>query len=212
MENIKRNIIYVGSKSYYKDTLKLCNNKINNIEFNLVKVDTLNDIDQKQGFLLLLTMDELYDYLPNVIDMYKPDVYEIDRYTRKLFENFEYVILISNEEFDYGYVPFSNMYVVFANNYFNTDEGINILIDKIYQKYITKKQNELSRIKHDNIEKLRTFIRNLKSDFFTTNEIKERLNVNDKWIQRYMKEMNNIYSNIGYNKRKRVWYVVKTTQ
>lgn len=212
MENIKRNIIYVGSKSYYKDILKLCNNKINNIEFNLVKVDTLNDIDQKQGFLLLLTMDELYDYLPNVIDMYKPDVYEIDRYTRKLFENFEYVILISNEKFDYGYVPFSNMYVVFANNYFNTDEGINILIDKIYQKYITKKQNELSRIKRDNIEKLRTFIRNLKGDFFTTNEIKERLNVNDKWIQRYMKEMNNIYSNIGYNKRKRVWYVVKTTQ
>jgi len=154
-------------------------------------------------------MDELYDYLPNVVDTFEPDVYEIDRYARKIFKNFEYVILISIEEFDYGHVPFSNMYVVFANKYFNTDKGINVLIDKIYEEFISKKENKISRIKNDNIEKLRAFIKKLKKDFFTTEEIKQKLNVNEKWIQRYMKEMNNIYNNIGYNKRKRIWYVVK---
>ena len=118
-------------------------------------------------------------------------------------------ILISNEEFDYGHVHFSNMYDVFANNYFNTNEGINVLIDKIYEDYISKKEIKLSRIKSDNVEKLRTFIRKLNKDFFTTEEIKQKLNVNDKWIQRYMKEMNDIYNNIGYNKRNRLWYVVK---
>lgn len=207
--NKKRNIVYVGSDSYYKDTLKLCNTKINNIDPNLIKINTLKELGRKQGFLLLVTTDELYDYFPNVVDMIEPDVYEIDRYTRKIFKNFDYVILISPEEFDYGHVHFSNTYVVFANNYFNTNDGINVLINKIYEEFKSKKENKLSKIKCDNVEKLRNFITNLKKDFFTTEEIKQKLNVNEKWIQRYMKEMNNIYNNIGYNKRKRVWYVVK---
>lgn len=209
MKNIKRNIVYVGTDSYFKDTLKLKDTKINNIEPNLIKINTLKELGRRQGFILLLTMDELYDYFPNVIDMIEPDVYEIDRHTRKIFKNFEYVILISNEEFDYGHVPFSNMYVVFANNYFDTSKGINVLIDKINDNFLSKKEIKLTNIKYENIEKLRTFIRKLKKEFFTTDEIKQKLNVNDKWIQRYMKEMNNIYNNIGYNKRKRVWYVVK---
>lgn len=209
MKNIKRNIVYVGTDSYFKDTLKLKDTKINNIEPNLIKINTLKELSRRQGFILLLTMDELYDYFPNVINMIEPDVYEIDRHTRKIFKNFEYVILISNEEFDYGHVPFSNMYVVFANNYFDTSEGINVLIDKINDNFLSKKEIKLTNIKYENIEKLRTFIRKLKKEFFTTDEIKQKLNVNDKWIQRYMKEMNNIYNNIGYNKRKRVWYIVK---
>ena len=209
MKNIKRNIIYVGTEDYYKNTLKLRDTKLNNIEPNFIKINTLKDLKRKQGFLLLITMDELYDYLPNVVDTFEPDVYEIDRYTRKLFKNFEYVILISIEEFDYDHIPFSNMYVVFANKYFNTDKGINVLIDKIYEEFISKKENKISRIKNDNIEKLRTFIKKLKKDFFTTEEMKQKLNVNEKWIQRYMKEMNKIYNNIGYNKRKRLWYIVK---
>lgn len=209
MKNIKRNIVYVGTDSYFKDTLKLKDTKINSIEPNLIKINTLKELGRRQGFILLLTMDELYDYFPNVIDMMEPDVYEIDRHTRKIFKNFEYVILISNEEFDYGHVPFSNMYVVFANNYFDTSEGINVLINKINDNFLSKKESKLTNIKYENIEKLRTFIRKLKKEFFTTDEIKQKLNVNDKWIQRYMKEMNNIYNNIGYNKRKRVWYIVK---
>jgi len=209
MKNIKRNIIYVGTEDYYKNTLKLRDTKLNNIEPNFIKINTLKELERKQGFLLLITMDELYDYLPNVVDTFEPDVYEIDRYARKIFKNFEYVILISIEEFDYGHVPFSNMYVVFANKYFNTDKGINVLIDKIYEEFISKKENKISRIKNDNIEKLRAFIKKLKKDFFTTEEIKQKLNVNEKWIQRYMKEMNKIYNNIGYNKRKRLWYIVK---
>ena len=209
MKNIEKNIVYVGSDSYYKDDLKLSDTKISGFELNFVRINTLKELDGKQGFLFLVTMDELYDYFPDVVDMVKPDVYEIDRYMRKIFEKFDYVILISNEEFDYGHVHFSNMYVVFANNYFNTSEGINILINKIYNDFIVRKESKLSRIKSDHVERLRVFVDGLEKDFFTTDQIKEKLHVNDKWIQRYMKEMNNIYNNIGYNKRKRVWYVVK---
>ena len=211
MKNIKRNIVYVGNDSYYKDALKLHYAKLNNVKPNLVKINNLEELERKEGFLLLITMDDLYDYFPNVVDTFEPDVYEIDRYSRKLFKNFEYVIVISSEECEYGRIPFSNMYVVFANNYFNTNEGINALIDKISNEFMSKKENKFSRIKSNNVEKLRTFIRKLNKEFFTTDEIKQKLNVNEKWIQRYMKEMNNIYNNIGYNKRKRLWYVVKNS-
>ncbi len=209
MKNIKRNIVCVGYDSYYKDSLKLRDTKINNIKPNLINIDTLEELNRKQGFLLLFTIDDLYDYFPNIVNIYKPDVYEIDRYLRKKFKNFEYVIIVSIEEFDYGRIPFSNIYIVYANNYLNTNEGINNLIDKISKEFISKKESKISKIKYNNIEKLRTFIKKSKKDFFKTEEIKQKLNVNEKWIQRYMKEMNNIYNNIGYNKRKRLWYVVK---
>jgi len=216
MNKLSRNIVYVGNDSYYKGNLKLCDvkNKKNqpsnkNVRFpHLVQVNNIEDLKRKQGFLLVLTIDDLCYYL-DTIDIYKPDVYEIDRHIRKKFKNFQYVIIISIEEFDYGHIPFSNIYVEFANKYFNNNEGLNILIDKLYEEYMSLKKIKLSKIKKENIEKLRTYLRKKKKEFITTKEIMEDLNVNEKWIQRYMKEMNNIYHNIGYSKIKRVWYVVK---
>ena len=38
MKNIKRNIVYVGNDSYYKDALKLHYAKLNNVKPNLVKI------------------------------------------------------------------------------------------------------------------------------------------------------------------------------
>jgi len=216
MDKLRRNIVYVGSDSYYKDDLKLYDAKdIENSESNnngyphLVKINSLKELERKQGFLLVLTMDDLSEYLPNIIEPYQPDVYEIDRHARKIFQNFEYTIIISAEEFDYGHIPFSNIYVEFANKYFNTKEGLNILIDKLYKEYTSKKELKLSNIKRNNINKLKQYIDKHKNEYITTKEIMESLNVNEKWLQRYMKDMNKLYNNIGYNKRKRVWYKVK---
>lgn len=214
MNRLRKNIIYVGSDSYYKDDLKLYDYKddngsicINNNYFHLAKINNLGDLDRKKGFLVILTLDDLYDWIPSVADIFEPDVYEIDRYVRKKFENFEYVIIISIEEFDYGHIPFSNMYVEFANKYFDTDKGISLLVDKLYKEYKNKKELNITRIKNINIERLRNYVE--EKEFITTKEMIDDLGVNEKWIQRYMKDMNIIYNNIGYNKRKRVWYTVK---
>ena len=105
MKNIKRNIVYIGYDSYYKDTLKLHDTKINNVKPNLINIDTLEELDRKQGFLLLFTMDELYDYFPNIVDIFEPDVYEIDRYLRKKFKNFEQLkdnVLFNKARIDVG--------------------------------------------------------------------------------------------------------------
>lgn len=200
----KRNIVYIDSDDYYKNQLKLSKASEN---FYISKVDNISNLERKQGFLLLLTMDDLYPYFSNVVDIFEPDVYEIDRYVRKLFKNFEYVIILSIEEFDYGHIPFSNIYVESADKYFGAERGINLLVDKLYKEYISKKDTKYSRIRMNNINRLKMYIKN--KEFITTKEIMNDLGVNEKWIQRYMKDMNIIYKNIGYNKKKRVWYVVK---
>jgi len=201
----KTDIFYIGSDDYYKGDLKLCENDC----FRLNKINSLDEINDKKGFLLLLTFDLIYEAFPDISDYYELDVYEIDRNIRKLFCNFEYVIIISIEEFDYGHIPFSNIYVEFANKYFNTEKGINILVNKIYQEYINKKELKISRIKSSNIKKLKSYIDKYPEEFITTKEIMNKLKVNEKWLQRYMKDMNYLYNNIGYNKKKRLWYVVK---
>jgi len=210
---IRKNIIYVsnGCDSYYEVDLKLreINNQEENNYYSLVQIDKLENIKRKQNFLLLLTMDDLYECFPDIIDIYKPNVYEIDRYLRKLFKNFQYVIIISIEEFDYGHIPFSNIYVEYANKYLNTNEGINTLINKLNEESNSKKELKDSRIKKQNIKRLKNYIDKSQKEFINTKEIIDNLNVNKKWIQRYMKDMNNLYQNIGYNKSKRVWYVVK---
>lgn len=205
MNNIIKDVIYIDSDSYYKKDLKL-NDR--NGTLNLIKEDNLKLACEKGGFLLLLTISDIYPLFKDVIDEEKPNVYEIDKHVRKLFDKFEYVILISIEEFNYGLVPFSNIYVEFANKYFSSIEGINVLVDYLYNESLNKEELKLSRIKKININKLKKYI-DRKQDYIKTEEIIKHLNVNEKWLQRYMKDMNKIYNNIGYNKKTRVWYKVK---
>lgn len=207
MNKINENIYYIENDVYYKDDLKLKEFLDREKNFNFIRIDKISDIKDKEGFLLLLTMDDLYSYIPNVVDIYLPNVYEIDRYVRDIFKKFKYVIIISIEEFDYGHIPFSNMYVEFANKYFNSEKGISLLVDKLYKEYIFREENKYSRIRMSNIEKLREYVSG--KEFITTKEIMDNLLVNEKWIQRYMKDMNKIYNNIGYNKKTRVWYTIK---
>lgn len=197
-----KDIFYIGDDFYYKNNLKLFNIK-NGYNFNSVK--NLEDINKKSGFLFIITMDELYEYFPEFANIYSPDVYEIDRNIRRMFSGFKYVIIISIEEFDYGNIPFSNIYVEYANKYFESDNGIHLLIDKLKDESLN--EMKISNIKKNNINKLMDYISG--KDYILTKDIIKDLNVNGKWIQRYMKDMNSLYNNIGYNKKKKVWYTVK---
>ena len=183
-----------------------------NKSFRLLDIKQIDELDRQQGFILILYYTDI-DYKYNIEKMdingtLNPVVYDLDRLLRKKFAKFRYVIILNPEEYDYGLIPFSNMYFVYANNYYN-DLGIIPLIDEIYQKCINKKETKYTKKRLDNIEKLRSCIKKLRKDYFTTDEIIKKLNVNRKWLQRYMKDVNDIYNNIGYDKKKRLWYIVK---
>ena len=100
-----------------------------------------------------------------------------------------------------------NIYI-FANKYFNPNIVISLLVDKLYNEYKNNLDINYSRIKISNINKLKEYIDKQDKEYITTKDIIKNSNVNEKWVQRYMKDMNNIYNNIGYNKKTIVWYII----
>ena len=216
---MKRNITYIGRyvDNEYKDNFKL--KDINNFlstenKFNLVNVSSVKEIKRKQGFLVVLEISDLYE-IDKEIDwfddnsVYKIDVYELDRKFRNYFKNFEYVIILVTEEFDYGHIPFSNIYVEYKNKYLDNEDGFNVLIKNLYKEYSYKKEIKYTKKRWENIEKINSYFKKTRKKFFTTNELLKKFKVNEKWLQRYLKDVNRIYHNIGYNKKKRLWYVIK---
>ncbi len=216
---MKRNITYIGKyvDDEYKDNFKL--KDINKFifkedKFNLVNVSSVKEIKRKQGFLAVLEISDLYE-IDKAIDwfddnsVYKVNVYELDRKFRKYFKNFEYVIILITEEFDYGHIPFSNIYVEYKNKYLDNEDGLNILIKNLYEEYSNKKEIKFTKKRWENIEKINIYLKKTRKKFFTTNELLKKFKVNEKWLQRYLKDVNRIYHNIGYNKKKRLWYVIK---
>lgn len=216
---MKRNITYIGKyvDDEYKDNFKL--KDINNFlsienKFNLVNVSSVKEIKRKQGFLVVLEISDLYE-IDKEIDwfddssIYKIDVYELDRKFRNYFKNFEYVIILVTEEFDYGHIPFSNIYVEYKNKYLDNEDGLNVLIKNLYEEYSNKNEIKYTKKRWKNIEKINSYFKKTRKKFFTTNELLKKFKVNEKWLQRYLKDVNRIYHNIGYNKKKRLWYVIK---
>ncbi len=213
---MKKNVVCLSySKYYHYELLKIDDNLGGLDNLRLIKDYGFKDIKRKQGFLLILTVGDIENYY-DLSDIYLKDciidVYKFDRLYRKKLGKFEYTIIISEEEIDSIKIPFTNTYVVYANDYIEIKDGLNPLIRKIYQDSLHKKEIKYTKKRKDNIEKLRKCINKLNKDYFKTEDIIKRLGVNRKWIQRYMKDMNLLYNNIGYDRRKRVWYLVKTTE
>ena len=213
---MKKNVVCLSySKYYHYELLKIDDNLGGLDNLRLIKDYGFKDIKRKQGFLLILTVGDIENYC-DLSDIYLKDciidVYKFDRLYRKKLGKFEYTIIISEEEIDSIKIPFTNTYVVYANDYIEIKDGLNPLIRKIYQESLHKKEIKYTKKRKENIEKLRNCINKLNKDYFKTEDIIKKLGVNRKWIQRYMKDMNLLYNNIGYDRRKRVWYHVKTTE
>ena len=199
----KRNITCIGSRAYYDDAMGLKREQ----SFQMVFLSRYQDIRRKQGFALLLTIDDLYGYYP---DQEEIDVYEIDRYIRSHLRHFDYVIVFSVDEFDFGRVPYSHTFFVWANNYFEEgDCDLTALLEELYEKNKTSKKKPFSKKKMEQIHRLKNYLVRSKREFFSTEMIENRFHVNKKWVYRYMHDMNTLYDNIGFNRKKRLWYVVK---
>ncbi len=173
-------------------------------------LNSINDISNYKADILLIDLDnyinDLYDELKNRYlykeDNYhkhlyhKYDLYEYDRLNRKKYKNYKKVFLVSIdwlfEEYNYKN-NYSNIYFV------NDQTKLDLSIDD--------GNNKISNIKNKNISRLKEYVDNQK-DYFNSKDIMKEFNVSNRWIKRYMKDMNNIYNNIGYSYSKRKWYKV----
>ena len=200
---MKRNVVCVDYSDSIEKVLEITKNLNNLGDFKLIKNYKIEDIKRKQGFLLIVFLDDIYEYyhLDNLFDYDNFDIYEFDRLYRKKLGKFNYTIILAPELED-NKLPFANTY------YLTYD--IESILKKICQD--DKKKNiKYTKKRLANIQKLKVCLLKMHKDYFKMEDLEKKLKVNKKWLQRYLKDMNYLYNNIGFNKKKRCWYIVKKT-
>ena len=175
------------------------------LDGNFIIIKSISEIPYNKGDYLISFIDsfpDLYDeleyYDSDELKYQKYDLYEFDRINRKLFSNYRKVFLISIEKHFKKY-NFKSLYTNI--NFINADD------DKIILS-IDDNKSKISNIKKGNILKLKDYI-DKQDDYFDSKGIMKEFKVSNRWVKRYMKDMNDIYNNIGYSYKKRKWYKVK---
>lgn len=69
MDRFKNNIVCVDNVDYYKEDLNLKYFLDKNMNVKLEKLNNLFELNGKDGFLLMLTIDDLYRYNSLIVDV-----------------------------------------------------------------------------------------------------------------------------------------------
>lgn len=168
-----------------------------------VKFIDYEDISNHKGDILIVMIDYLKD-LYNELNDYcifggnRVDLYEYDRLNRYKFNDYKKVFLVSIDcffkEFNYHFKSlYSN--INFIDDFTPIDANV------------TNEDTNISNMKKKNILRLKEYVDKQK-DYFDSREIMKKFNVSNRWIKRYMYDMNKIYNNIGYSYSKRKWYKI----
>ena len=185
------------NQEYIKEKLK---DKYDNIE--LINID---DISKYKGDILILDLDDIKDLNDDLYNCCltntKYDLYEYDRLNRYKYKNYKKVYIVAHDEYFSDYSTYKNQY---SNIYFV--HGLTVLY--FTNLSVNNDSKKISNIKNNNILKLKKYV-DSKKDYFDSKSIMKLFNVSNRWIKRYMKDMNDIYNNVGYSYTKRKWYKTK---
>ena len=79
-----------------------------------------------------------------------------------------------------------------------------------WDKYKLDKEHEVTKnyniTKKSKLEYLYNYLKDYKT--IKTSKVASDLNLNERTIQRYMKDINNIYHNVGYDYLNNEWYFI----
>ena len=75
-----------------------------------------------------------------------------------------------------------------------------------YEYLLNNYKKEFSKKKRNFIEQMHIFLKTKKT--VKTSELVKKFHVNPRKIERYMKDYNKIYNNIGYDYSKNEWYII----
>ena len=108
---MKRNVVCLDYSDSIEKVLEITKNLNELGDFKLIKNYKIEDIKRKQGFLLIVFLDDIYSYyhLDNLFDYDNFDIYEFDRLYRKKLGKFNYTIILGAEIED-NKLPFANTY------------------------------------------------------------------------------------------------------
>lgn len=191
MNKAKKNVVIVG----FLDEVERKFVSIPYIENGMVHyVDSLSDATKYQGYYIIIdNSDDL-------------SVIEIDKKYRRTLNRFE-IIYIYNEKYKDKYYKYSRIQTINRDIFRNL--GYQLSCD--WDAYKKRVENATENIKYnkDKEEKLNilyNFIKDKKE--ITTKEIKNNLNLSERSIQRYMKDINDIYKSVGYDYSNNKWYFI----
>ena len=189
MNKVKKNVVIVGFTQKEKNSISYPY-----IENNVVHYcDTISEAIKYQGYMIIINNSE------------NNDLVVFDKKYRKSLNKYER-ILIYNEKYNWTYDKWSRFEKV--------DRGI--FDDYSYQfgeewdKYKLDKEHEVTKKynfnKQNKLECLYNYLKDYKA--IKTSKIASDLNLNERTIQRYMKELNDIYHSVGYDYSSNEWYFI----
>lgn len=189
MNKAKKNIVIVGFKNEEKNSISYpC------IENSVVHFcNTISEAMKYQGYMIIINNSKNFDLV------------SFDKKYRKSLNKYER-ILIYNEKYNWTYDKWSRFEKV--------DRGIfddySYQLGEEWDKYKLDKEHEVTKnyniTKKSKLECLYNYLKDYKT--IKTSKIAKDLNLNEKTIQRYMKDINNIYHNIGYDYSNNEWYFI----
>ncbi len=201
IEKVGRNVYIYDDKNNDLTDRKILKEYYNdeNIDFYfrfpyIKKVNHMDDLKRKQGFLLII--NEKYLKASNYI--------EIDKRYRNFFKRFNLVYVITKNKLkkDLFHLRYSNIYFV-NENFFDDD-----VLQELYFNYLLNTKNiKFSKKKLLLLKKMNNYLKNKKT--IKTNELANTFKMNSRKVERYMNDSNKIYKNIGYDYVKNEWYIIK---
>lgn len=165
---------------------------IENGEVHYVK--SLSEATKYQGYFIIIDNTD------------NKSLIDIDKKYRRTLNRFE-VIYVYNENYEEKYYKYSRINTI--NREIFNDWGYQFSCDwdEYKERVETTKENiKYNKDKQEKLNILYNFIKDKKE--ITTKEIKEKLNISDRSIQRYMTDINNIYKSVGYDYSNNIWYFI----
>lgn len=189
MNKAKKNIVIVGFKNEEKRCVSYPYIENSTVHY----CDTISGAIKYQGYMIIINNIE------NI------NLVSFDKKYRKSLNKYER-ILIYNGKYTWTYDKWSRFEKV--------DRGIfddySYQLGEEWDKYKVDKENEISKkyniTKQNQLDSLYNYLKEYKT--IKTSKIASDLNLNERTIQRYMEDINNIYHNVGYDYSNNEWYFI----
>ncbi len=194
LNNIGRNVYICDTDDYGLIDKKKLDNDDFNFRFPYIKrVDDIETLKRKQGFLLII--NERYLKEDNYID--------IDKKYRHLFNHFNLVYIVTSDlnKINKFHIKYTNMYFI-DDNYFDIDELIYLYYDYI----LSRKSVEFSKKKLEFLKEMNKYFKNKSK--IKTEKLCSAFSISKRNAERYMNDYNCVYKNIGYDYNKDEWYII----
>ena len=189
MNKAKKNVVIVGFENEEKNSISYPYLENSVVHF----CNSISEAIKYQGYMIIINNTE------NV------NLVAFDNKYRKSLNKYER-ILIYNEKYNWTYDKWSrfekvNRFIFDDYSYQFGEDWYKYKLDKEHE--VTKKYNIT---KQSNLESLYNYLKDYKT--IKTSKVASDLNLNERTIQRYMEDINNIYHSVGYDCSKNEWYFI----